>query len=485
MRWVHTLSLVLGLFPITLSGSEDIDKNKINKMKRKEKKVEAPAVQQDAAIEAIDPVRLGLFEPQSWVDASAKGDLQSLQKALSNPLGDTSKAVILQQAAEIAGINGQANVIELVQQQVLDLSPADQHLVIQKLFIGVIKGGHPELLADLVQHYGGEYLTHYILQFAGRRPKLSENFPNAPKWGTDIDYKNMLSFLKQKVEGEPQKIQVLTKAKDKERPYITDFTSAYVSSVEDIQYQQLVRENKAIRSHTPPQMRSMFNTTPGKYKELGKTMDMKVWRVIDGEGTVTVFTPEQLGFVEVGADANGHLVYKNGPAKGLTMNEFGARVRLNPKDVEWMYVVDTTGRMFIINRKNGQVHSSLAGGKPVVAAGTLQFNGAGDLVQITEDSGHYKFKDHVVIPYTEMQAMGVNLSKAQIVPSQFERLSPNNRMLRSVVTQTIKKVQIDKQNRDKSPEKMAPARNPGSRPVPVRPPAVVPKTPPTATPPIR
>ena len=98
-----------------------------------------------------------------------------------------------------------------------------------------------------------------------------------------------------------------------------------------------------------------------------------------------------------------------------------------------MYVVDTSGKMFVIDRRSGRYHSSLSNGKAVVAAGTLEFDQAGNLLRITEDSGHYKFKDHIVIPVVAMRKMGVRLSKTAITPSPKARLSPSKRLLRMYI----------------------------------------------------
>lgn len=77
----------------------------------------------------------------------------------------------------------------------------------------------------------------------------------------------------------------------------------------------------------------------------------------------------------------------NGQTPFTTGQTFGGVAQL-------MYVMDMAHRLFIpagIATGTGTFnHSSMLSGKPVLCAGTLKINGAGKLIYIDNDSGHYK-----------------------------------------------------------------------------------------------
>ena len=87
--------------------------------------------------------------------------------------------------------------------------------------------------------------------------------------------------------------------------------------------------------------------------------------------------------------------YKIKFSKGLMYYCQSGKLVNTEDNVEYIYIVNLLGEMFITKSSDYIKHTSLSAGKPVLGAGSIKINN-GQVIYISNESGHYRPEAHIL-----------------------------------------------------------------------------------------
>ncbi|MDD9950546.1 MAG: hypothetical protein OXT67_03180 [Zetaproteobacteria bacterium] len=305
---------------------------------------------------------------------------------------------VLGSASETAGQHGNRAYIESLA-SVGDTKVTD--VAMTGFLRGVIASGRADLLETMLDAFGSGILTEKALATTGLMNQGVRQENNRPGfWAPSASFAKTREILQNRV---PEAHRALLEA-----------TS---SDLELLQMHKNLRVSKLENDYWP----DLEVSSGSSYGSFAKSMTSEASE-LDLDAQAKIFTQAELSNFKVGANAAGKPVF-------VSTGEIVSQrpVTEGAKDlrgaVEWMYVMHEDGAIYVTNRDAtaGVYHSALAAGKNPVAAGTFKFDLSGNLVEVTEESGHFKFRGHLPLVKHELEKVGVQTQAAKFQDSSFER----------------------------------------------------------------